>query len=918
MLGFVSALFSAFAYYKQTKKGFHNTEDLSWRSLGRLGYIVHGVSIMGLIGLIFYIMIAKMYEYNYVFDHVSDDLPMRYIFSAFWEGQEGSFLLWMFWHIIFGIGLMFTAKKWESSVVMFFAIIEAVLVSMILGIHFEVGDFVYKMGSNPVMLVRDTFMNAPLFQQADYLSMLKGDGLNPLLQNYWMTIHPPTLFAGFASTTVPFAFAAAGFFTKETKAWIKPALRWALFSAGMLGMGILMGGAWAYEALTFGGYWAWDPVENMSFVPWLILVAGVHANLIANSTGRAVKSTYIYYTLSFVLVLYSTYMTRSGVLGDTSAHAFTEMGLEPQLMFLVLFPAFIVTALYFARAKYVPKHEKEESSYSREFWMFVGALILLFAGLIIAASTSLPVLNSIIRIWDPGFQGSVINDPIPHYNKFQIWTSIFVTVLTAKTVFLRYKAGKWNGKQKTRFALKQLAFFGAAILMTFLLSLWLDYYHWKYTLLTLCCSYAIIANFAFLFQNIKAVPGVIGSVCGHVGFGVMILGTISSGLNESVITEEPFATQGLVNGQGEDFAENVILIKEEPFFVNNYWITYESDTTIEKTRTFKLKFEKQEAEASKADPFYVYPNVLYTNDLQKIAATNPDTRHYLHKDIFVQIASLPPAQQDVELARMQEDSLKYEKYHLNIGDTIYTKDKYGIVEYVNFNPKSKDFKQSDSDLGLAVGVRFLSLDGTYNKLIEPTVALKENMLYQYPDQVDELGVKIKLNEETFDNYFTQENELNYETFRLTTNDVFTHEGTEYVLRGFNKQIDNPNYTEQEGDIPISAVIQVKDDPSIEINPVYIIRNQKPFSIKDYDPISGTHVRLSHIDPIKELFIFQMGKDKRDNDKVVLEVAENVPRTDIIVVKAQVFPGINLFWLGSCTMLLGFFLAYWNRYKTTHA
>ena len=115
-----------------------------------------------------------------------------------------------------------------------------------------------------------------------------------------------------------------------------------------------MGGAWAYEALTFGGYWAWDPVENMSLVPWLIMVAGVHANLIARSTGRAIKSTFIYYALSFVLILYSTYLTRSGVLGDTSVHAFTEMGLEPQLIFLVLFFLVLSTVLYFLRQKDIP------------------------------------------------------------------------------------------------------------------------------------------------------------------------------------------------------------------------------------------------------------------------------------------------------------------------------------------------------------------------------------------------------------------------------------------------------------------------------------------------------------------------------------------------------------------------------------
>lgn len=916
VLGFISALFSSFSYYRQTKVSLTKSQDTSWRTLGRLGFSIHGISIISLIALLFYIMISKKYEYSYVFDHVSDDLPMRYIFSAFWEGQEGSFLLWCFWHIILGFVLIKTAKAWESGVLMIVALVEAVLVSMLLGIHIEIGDFIYKLGSNPSMLVRDIFLDAPIFQRADYLTMLKGDGLNPLLQNYWMTIHPPTLFLGFASTTIPFAFAAAGLLRQGDRTWIKPALKWSLFSAGILGVGILMGGAWAYEALTFGGYWAWDPVENMSFVPWLVLIAGVHANLIANSTGRAIKSTYIYYTLSFVLILYSTYLTRSGILGETSAHAFTEMGLEPQLIFLVLFFAFLGMGIYIAKSKYVPIFEKEESSYSREFWMFVGALVLLFSGLIIAASTSLPVLNSIIRIWDPGFLGTTIKDPIPHYNKYQIWTSILVTVLTAKSVFLRYKSGPWSTKQKTNFATKQIMYFAVAGLLTVALSLWIDYFEWRYVLLTLCCLYAIVANAVYLLKNFKANPGVLGSVFGHVGFGIMIIGTIASGLNESVITASPFLMEGIVMPSRVN--ESVKLIEDEPLYVNDYWITYEGDTTISNSRKFTVKFQKENKNKVKEAAFYLYPNVLYTNDFKKIAATNPDTKHYLEKDIFIQIDALPQAQQDVELAKQQEDSLIYVKHTLGVGDTLFTKDKYAVLEYINFNPQQKDYLESGSDLGIAIGIRFKSLDGEYDELIEPAIGLKENLLYQYPGKIDDLGVKVKMNEQTFDNYFSQEDKLDYETYTLKPGQSFTHGNHSYILEGFDSEIESPNYKAEDNDIPIQAIISNTDKSIKKLNPIYVIRNSRPFSIKDYDPITGTHIRLSHIDPAKEEFIFQIASDDRQTEAAVIEIAENVPRSDIIVLKAQVFPGINLFWLGTCMMLLGFFVALHHRRKIKNA
>jgi cytochrome c-type biogenesis protein CcmF len=221
ILGFVAAIFSSVSYFFAT-----NNEDTlqfsSWRKLGRIGFTIHGVAIYTTIALTFHIMIQKYYEYSYVFEHVSDDLPFRYIFSAFWEGQEGSFMLWMFWHIFLGAIIMFRAGKWEAPVLSVLMAIEVFITSMILGLHLGA----YKIGSSPLALFRDT-SDMPLFNNEDYVSMLGkfADGLNPLLQNYWMTIHPPTLFLGFASTAIPFAFAIAGLWRKDHKASLQPMLK---------------------------------------------------------------------------------------------------------------------------------------------------------------------------------------------------------------------------------------------------------------------------------------------------------------------------------------------------------------------------------------------------------------------------------------------------------------------------------------------------------------------------------------------------------------------------------------------------------------------------------------------------------------------------------------------------------------------
>src|SRR5205085_7221679 len=145
-----------------------------------------------------------------------------------------------------------------------------------------------------------------------------GSGLNQLLQNYWMVIHPPVLFLGFASTIVPFSFAIAGLWKKNFSGWTRVALPWTLFSCAILGTGIMLGAMWAYESLTFGGYWAWDPVENASLVPWMVLVAGIHTLLIYKHSGHSLRTTHLFFIIAFGLVLYSTFLTRSGILGETS------------------------------------------------------------------------------------------------------------------------------------------------------------------------------------------------------------------------------------------------------------------------------------------------------------------------------------------------------------------------------------------------------------------------------------------------------------------------------------------------------------------------------------------------------------------------------------------------------------------------
>src|SRR5690606_32976240 len=231
-------------------------------------------------------------------------------------------------------------------------------------------------------------------QNPNYLSFVEGNGLNPLLQNYWMTIHPPTLFLGFASTLIPFAYAITALRNKNYMGWIKPALPWAFFSVMILGTGVLMGGAWAYEALSFGGFWAWDPVENSSLVPWLIMVGAAHLMLINQNKNKSLFSTFILTLFAFLLVTYSTYLTKSGISGETSVHSFAD-GQPGQL---IPFLAFLSLVAFYYLIKNagapIPTHE-EEAVMSREFWLFIGSLISVISAFQTFFSTSIPVINAL-------------------------------------------------------------------------------------------------------------------------------------------------------------------------------------------------------------------------------------------------------------------------------------------------------------------------------------------------------------------------------------------------------------------------------------------------------------------------------------------------------------------------------------------
>jgi len=591
ILSMMASAVSMVAYWFSVR---HRDDASAWLKMARWAFRIHSFAVIAAIGTLFFMILNHMFEYDYVWRHSSRDLPIRYIFSCFWEGQEGSFLLWLFWHAILGNTLIWKSREWEGPVMAVVALVQAILGTMLLGVYF--GD--YRFGSNPFMLIRETAENIglPWTQNPNYLTdfpqFTDGRGLNPLLQNYWMTIHPPTLFLGFASVLVPFAYAAAGLWTHRLHQWIKPALPWALFSVGILGTGILMGGAWAYEALSFGGFWAWDPVENSSLVPWITIVAGTHLMVINRNRQTSVFSTLVLVMVSFVLILYSTFLTRSGVLGDTSVHSFVESGILPQLLvFLLLFPALMVALFIFSKRerskfwlanlvlllvgialtwadygeqvalvliayillnsiwliraymRHYPKPEGEEDIMSREFWVFVGSLVLGLAALQIIVWTSLPVFNKLLVPFQSffaslangdtsGFWGRLAEaklapptDAISEYNKWQVPFAIVISLLIGIGQFFKYK--KTDGRD---LFFHLLGAAGIAIILTAIIGFTSGFSEGSFPVIALLFAtlFAVLTNLQYLLRIVKGKVKNGGASIAHIGFGLLILGAMVS------------------------------------------------------------------------------------------------------------------------------------------------------------------------------------------------------------------------------------------------------------------------------------------------------------------------------------------------------------------------------------------------------
>ncbi|MCB0723977.1 MAG: cytochrome c biogenesis protein CcsA [Ignavibacteriae bacterium] len=625
----------------------------------RIFFISSVIFILAISAFQMYNILTHQFQFTYVWEQSNRELGLGLLMSTFYSGQEGSFMLWTLLTSVVGLFLLNYVRKGdrlEPQVMSVFSLILAFL------------TFILILKS-PFNYVWESFPEVPL----GYIPP-DGRGLNPLLQNFWMQIHPPTLFTGFSAMSVPFCFAIATLMQNKYDDWIKFSMPWLLFAGGILGLGIMMGGYWAYGVLGWGGYWAWDPVENSSLIPWIVIVAAIHTFLAQKRTGGYKKTNLVLCILAYLLVLYSTFLTRSGILGDSSVHSFVDPGWMVYWSLLAFIGVFIlISIIAFAyRFKELKALSKGESHLlTRESALFVGSLTLCAAAIVVFAGTSWPILKS----------GTIDQD---FYNRMNLPIAILIAFINGISILL-----KWKTTDEKNFFRELLFPLLLAVIVTVGLVI-IGVQDFLFGLFALAALFAFFVNGEFLVNRIMKKKGVSGAFTAHIGIALLFLGVIAS----SRYSEEV----------------NITLPLNQPADAFGYRLTYlgatEFDDPNNQTDTkyhFNVMVEKD------GKQFLLQP-IMYFSKFSNGVMKNPDIANLFTRDLYLSPMGLVEPE-----AFKQEDLYEFHK-----GET---KKIGGMdVEFIDFDFGGIQMGGAEVQSGnFTVGGKIKVSDGKFTETIMPEV-----------------------------------------------------------------------------------------------------------------------------------------------------------------------------------------------------
>ncbi len=458
------------------------------RRLARTLYIGMTLSLAAASILLMAAILSDDFSFPYVADYSSRATPLLYKVSAFWGGQEGTLLLWTLFQAAAGVLVLRRKDDWESPVMSFLLITQILLLVPLLALK--------------------PFQTAP--------PPPDGAGLNPLLIDPWMAIHPPIVFIGYAGFAIPFAFALAALARREPDAWIPRVLPWVSLSILSLGLGLFIGGFWAYKVLGWGGYWGWDPVENSSLAPWLVAAALVHGLLIQRATGALKRTNFALAGMAYVLVLYATFMTRSGVLASFSVHSFADRGLHTPLLVAIAVAAGLTAALLLMRWRWL-KAPDLSWRISLPAALALGMALLLAATALLVVGTSWPILS--------GLSGRPASPGPGFYNRTSLPVGIGMAALLVAAPLMTWAGSTW------RDLLRRIAPGLAAGILAAALPWALGVTPrggFPVLLLLAAAVGALVASLTRVARQIGSSPLATGAGIAHAGLALMFIGIVAT------------------------------------------------------------------------------------------------------------------------------------------------------------------------------------------------------------------------------------------------------------------------------------------------------------------------------------------------------------------------------------------------------
>jgi len=369
-------------------------------------------------GSLVYELTHLNFSLRYVALNTSTDLPMIYRFTALWAGQSGSLLLWCFVLSLYAAIVVLISNKRDLS---FNPYVTAVMFTILT-------FFLYLI----------TFVENP-FQKLPF-TPAEGRGLNPILQNGYMAIHPVTLYVGYVGLTIPFAFGMAALLSgRLDDMWIRNSRRWTLFAWTFLSVGLILGARWAYLELGWGGYWAWDPVENAAFMPWLSATAFLHSVMIQERKGMLKKWNMILLIITFFLTLFGTFITRSGII--SSVHSFAQSDIGPLFLGFIAFVLIFSFGLLSYRLKDLESEENFDSILSRESAFIFNNLLFLGAAFTVFLGTLFPIISEAIS-------GEKILVGPPYFNKVNVPIGLVLIFLMGIGPLISWRKASYDSLRK--------------------------------------------------------------------------------------------------------------------------------------------------------------------------------------------------------------------------------------------------------------------------------------------------------------------------------------------------------------------------------------------------------------------------------------------------------------------------------------